>query len=198
MLISFIISEKFNLKNIIITLYNKKFQGGTGLMMCQNCGKNPATVHLINIVNGQKSEMNLCAECVGDSQDFAHPFTFGLDGLIDDFYSNNNSRSEDVSLVCETCGLTYDEFLNSGKLGCADCYEYFAEYLNPTLLRLHGSTFHDGKIPKRLSSSAKQVFSADKITQLKEMLQESIKSENYEEAARIRDKIRSFESNSQS
>ena len=32
-------------------------------MMCQNCGKNPATTHIKTIVNGKLAEYDLCSEC---------------------------------------------------------------------------------------------------------------------------------------
>ena len=32
-------------------------------MICDECKKNDATVHLTNIVNGKKTERHLCADC---------------------------------------------------------------------------------------------------------------------------------------
>lgn len=32
-------------------------------MLCQNCGKNEATTHIKQIVNGDMAESHLCAEC---------------------------------------------------------------------------------------------------------------------------------------
>ena len=32
-------------------------------MMCQNCGKSPATTHVKRTVNGKTAEWHLCAEC---------------------------------------------------------------------------------------------------------------------------------------
>ena len=32
-------------------------------MLCQNCGKNPATTHIKTIVNGKLTEYDLCSEC---------------------------------------------------------------------------------------------------------------------------------------
>ena len=63
-------------------------------MLCQNCHKNPATIHLYTNVNGQKQTINLCQNCyqllsnqqrhTGGAQDMAQdPFGFG--GLDDIF-----------------------------------------------------------------------------------------------------------------
>lgn len=32
-------------------------------MLCENCGKRPATVHYTQIINGLKTEMHLCEVC---------------------------------------------------------------------------------------------------------------------------------------
>ena len=32
-------------------------------MLCQACGKRPATTHVKTIINGELSEYSLCAEC---------------------------------------------------------------------------------------------------------------------------------------
>jgi len=32
-------------------------------MLCQNCHKNEATIHLYTSVNGQRTEINLCQDC---------------------------------------------------------------------------------------------------------------------------------------
>lgn len=63
-------------------------------MLCQNCHKNPATIHLYTNVNGQKQTINLCQNCyqllsnkqrnTGGAQNMAQdPFGFG--GLDDIF-----------------------------------------------------------------------------------------------------------------
>ena len=53
-------------------------------MMCQNCGKNPATTHIKTIVNGKLAEYDLCSECARAKrlQNF-----FDFDDM--DFYFNN-------------------------------------------------------------------------------------------------------------
>jgi hypothetical protein len=69
-------------------------KGGKQLMLCQNCHKNPATIHLYTNVNGQKQTINLCQNCyqllsnkqgnTGGAQNMAQdPFGFG--GLDDIF-----------------------------------------------------------------------------------------------------------------
>lgn len=70
-------------------------------MLCQNCHKNPATIHLYTNVNGQKQTINLCQNCyqllsnqqrnAGGAQDMAQdPFGFG--GLDDIFRAMQNGN----------------------------------------------------------------------------------------------------------
>ena len=34
-------------------------------MMCEECGMNPAVFHFVTIRDGEKTEKNLCAACMG-------------------------------------------------------------------------------------------------------------------------------------
>ena len=46
-------------------------------MLCQNCGKNEATMYFRQTVNGQTKEMHLCPECadkLGVNNQFAQSF----------------------------------------------------------------------------------------------------------------------------
>jgi protein arginine kinase activator len=101
--------------------------------------------------------------------------------------------------------MTYEDFKKIGRLGCGECYRTFRESLTPLLKRIHGATQHTGKVvlaalsePKEPAvkssskASARSPKTAD-IDALKEKLKKAIENESYEEAARIRDQIRSFE-----
>ncbi|MCS7270363.1 MAG: UvrB/UvrC motif-containing protein, partial [Gemmataceae bacterium] len=60
----------------------------------------------------------------------------------------------------------------------------------PLLESLHGQTRHEGKTPRRGPLSQAQQA---ELTQLRQQLQWLIREERYEEAARIRDRIRQLE-----
>ena len=60
----------------------------------------------------------------------------------------------------------------------------------PLLENIHGETRHVGKQPRRLPQS-KQTQS--ELMQLRKQLQQAVHKEAYEEAARIRDRIRHLE-----
>ena len=67
-------------------------------MVCQECGKKPATLHFTKIVNGEKTEFHICESCAREKGDFIPGTTNGfsihnlLSGLLDFEPSNKSSR----------------------------------------------------------------------------------------------------------
>ena len=157
-------------------------------MLCDKCNKNQATVHLKNIINGKKYEQHLCGKCAGDEENSL---------VFDDMFKNifnmkpvssiNNSGN---AIKCKRCGLTLNELNRYGRLGCSQCCESFAEYLEPALKNIHSVTTHKGK---RSENSAVKELPQNKVASLKEKLKEAIKNEEYEKAAELRDIIREIE-----
>ena len=161
-------------------------------MVCNICGKNQATVHLTEIIDDQITELHLCGECAQKkgAQMESH---FGLSDLLAglaDLGTQFNKTKTDIKLKCPKCGLTYEDFKKVGRLGCGECYTAFKEALVPLLKRIHGSTQHCGKSPKKI---ARIVKAKNELEVLKEKLQKSIQKEDFEEAAKLRDKIRELE-----
>ena len=166
-------------------------------MFCQECNKVPATVHLTKIVNDKKTETHLCQQCASEKGEleFAFEPKFPIHhffaGLLDfDGFETPVGIPGKTKIQCNNCGLTYAQFSQIGRLGCSDCYESFGEKLNSLLRRIHGSTRHTGKVPQRSGSAIKV---KKELEQLRKDMQKKIADEEFEEAARIRDKIRELE-----
>ncbi len=159
-------------------------------MLCQNCQQKAANVHFTQIMNNAKVDIYLCEQCAKEiSQgDFVSPF--GFNDLIKGLFTTQLRQEVPETLKCKNCGMEYEEFLKSSRVGCASCYKAFEEKLDPIIKRLHGNAEHHGKIPLRVSSN---VSITNEIEKLKQQLNESIKKEEYEEAARLRDRIRAME-----
>lgn len=155
-------------------------------MLCQKCKKNEATVHYKKVVNGKLTEMYLCSECA----DGLGSFDFNFDSFLPNLFGHFIKPEIRPAVVCPKCKTPLSEISENGKMGCGECYVTYEEYLLPTLKRIHGSTKHTGKVPKRFSRGIKK---DDELKSLKNQLDESIKSEEYENAAKIRDKIREIE-----
>jgi protein arginine kinase activator len=92
--------------------------------------------------------------------------------------------------ACGACGLTYLEFRNQGRFGCPHDYDAFKAELLPLLESIHGDVRHAGKVPRRLPRTA---GAQAELTDLRRRLQQLVTEENYEEAARVRDRIRALE-----
>lgn len=159
-------------------------------MLCQNCGKYDATTHVKRIINGEAAEAHLCGDCaraLGYTDVFGgFSNTFG--DLLGSFFGEVPKSTLTTRAVrCEKCGNTFNDIVNSGKIGCADCYVTFYDKLLPSLQRIHGKTRHEGKKPTIIK--AEVTNSANPIEELEEQLKIAINEQNFEKAAELRDKI---------
>ena len=171
-------------------------------MLCDNCKKNEATVHLTTIVNNQKKEQHLCSECANTLQKdgkFSPFSSFNTDMWDSNFFTNDffnnliypdNVLRSSHSKTCPGCGITYDMFNRTGKFGCSQCYDTFQDEIGPLIQRLQGSTSDEGRIPGRSSDELKK---KRQIKQLREQLNTAIKSEDFERAVTLRDQIKNLE-----
>ncbi|MBY0523521.1 MAG: UvrB/UvrC motif-containing protein [Gemmataceae bacterium] len=158
-------------------------------MKCQKCPK-AATLHITEVLpEEQFEELHLCEECAHkylyEPQQKAAPKAAEAPvGEEADEVSSLNQRE------CPVCGIKFVEFRNSGRLGCPHDYQEFRDELTPLLENIHGETRHCGKTPRRLPQS-KQTQS--ELLQLRKQLHQAVTKEAYEDAARIRDRIRHLE-----
>lgn len=160
-------------------------------MLCDICQKKQATVHLTEIVDEVMAELHLCEDCAREkSIKMEQQFSLGdlIAGLSD--FGKQAEEIEKVKLICPSCGLSYEDFRKTGRLGCSDCYIAFKKYLASLLKKIHGSSQHLGKTPSRLPKVVKM---KSELQELKTRLQYLIETENFEEAAKVRDKIRELE-----
>ena len=171
-------------------------------MLCKNCNKNEATFHYTEIINGVKKEIALCDECRGklgiSALDFNIPL--GMPDFFSDFFEDNSFLPEIDAvkkIKCDVCGMDYDEFIDGGRVGCANCYSAFESKLDTILKNIHGSNVHKGRLldstkPKKVKE-IKENHKNDEIEKLKNKLKELVKQEKYEEAAKVRDEIKKRE-----
>lgn len=166
-------------------------------MLCEECHKEPATVHFTKIVNGNKSEVYLCSRCAerrGETQLAMEPsFAFHniLAGLFEPESAIMHGRNIRSSARCSNCGSSLSDFRRRGELGCSQCYVEFERELEPLVKRIHRSVEHHGKAPRRAADSAQT--RRKEIQRLKGELEQAVAEEQYEKAAALRDKIRALE-----
>ena len=159
-------------------------------MLCQVCKKNVATVRYTEIVEGKVTEIHMCQDCAVKDDKEISP-NFGVPSL-----SNLSAQNltvplsmADMNSVCANCGQTYFDLVQSGQLGCPQCYETFSDSLKPLLERAHSATQHVGKLPKDRSSDPD--MARIKLMRYRGLLQKAVHDERYEDAARLRDLIKS-------
>lgn len=155
-------------------------------MKCQKC-HNAASLHITEILSEDHvEEHHLCEVC-------AHKY-------LDEPQAKNGHKAapaprddeEPAALgrECELCGIKFVDFRNTGRLGCPHDYEVFKDELGQLLENIHGETRHVGKVPRRLPQ-AKQTQA--ELMQLRKQLLQAVNKEAYEDAARLRDRIRRLE-----
>lgn len=182
-------------------------------MICQICKKNPATVHVQEIIGGKKNTLHLCASCA-DKKAMLEPFLHGADldailkdvmGMIQGMPEGDNvsavtSDDPERNTVCPFCSWTLEKWQKTGRLGCERCYTVFASEIETQLPSMHRGLVHNGKTPpgsegdKSPGDQVEQELAL--IRQLKAMrddLKGSILREEYEIAATLRDKIADLE-----
>ncbi|MAE71232.1 MAG: hypothetical protein CME06_12295 [Gemmatimonadetes bacterium] len=97
---------------------------------------------------------------------------------------------------CPSCGSAYADIRRKGLLGCAICYDTFELEVAELLRRIHSEGRHRGKTPTLIEESGGAVEATDPskvLSLLKGELREAVGREAYEQAARLRDRIRELE-----
>lgn len=172
-------------------------------MKCQSCGKEEASVKYYENINGEKREIMLCSNCAKNLNliDFPTMLSYFFST-----YPKELLKDEYTKEVCDKCSYTFDNYLEKGLFGCPDCYSAFSDRIDSLLAKIHGKTRHtiaDSK-PKVNSIKKSQIVEKNKVKStdissitdkvvLKNLLDISIKEEKYEDAAKIRDRIKELE-----
>jgi protein arginine kinase activator len=163
-------------------------------MMCDICKESEAKVHLTQIVDGKMVKVDLCEGCakekgVSDPQGFSlADLLLGL-GAAEELKAGGSEGSAQVR--CPACGFTQADFKKTGRLGCAECYRVFEAGLNSLMKAMHKAEQHVGKVPGK---AARTQELGGKLKSLENLLKKAVEEEKYEEAAVLRDQIRTLES----
>ena len=183
-------------------------------MLCQICKKNPATIHVQEIVNGEKHLMHFCQECA-EKKAGLQPFIENLDlgKIIKEMFEGSAADGKEEGsgeegsgdkLVCGNCGWTMEQLRKTGRFGCPECLRIFFPLIKDELSEMQHKLRHEGRVPpgaaplrnrKKKSSSAPDPDEAKRIALagLKKDLAESVRREEYELAAELRDRIAALE-----
>lgn len=158
-------------------------------MMCDDCKKQPALVHVTQVAGGQKTELHLCLSCANQRNIQIWPI---LGQLAPGFAPIGSAfiPPEVPDRVCPQCHATWREFITTGFLGCSKCYDSFADLLGTLITKNYGPIRHHGKIPMK---GAGPIRLRREIADLQSDLEAAVGQEDFEKAASLRDQIRQLE-----
>lgn len=164
-------------------------------MKCQHCEK-IATFHVTELTDPEgPTVIHLCEDHAKEffkSTDAA-PETKALSELLTKQLQLEQAAKEIAAIdkkKCPVCGITFSEFRKGGRLGCPYDYVVFEEDLVPLLMNIHGSQEHVGKEPKHVWGSPERQL---RLKRLRQKMEREVAREDYEKAARLRDRIASIE-----
>jgi protein arginine kinase activator len=153
------------------------------------CKKNAAQVYLTQIEGDKMKKVDVCEECakhkgLNDSAGFAiADLLLGL-GASQEMAEASGGQG----IKCPACGFTDADFKKAGRLGCSQCYISFADGLETLLKTMHKGTRHVGKTPHSFKKSRDL---SDRLKSLQKKLDKAVLEEDFEQAAGLRDEIRS-------
>ncbi|MBD3314828.1 MAG: hypothetical protein GF344_03510 [Chitinivibrionales bacterium] len=163
----------------------RKRRGEKYMHECDECGNKPANIHLTQIINNETTIFRLCEECArkkGISISIGVPQV----SLQPQEQNSRQDAAADDAVVCPNCDLTLAEFKENGWLGCSSCYQAFADDINNLLLRVHSAHVHRGK---QYRCAPAGMLDDKELKRLRKEMELAIRSEKFELAAAIRDKI---------
>ena len=203
---------------------------GVRRMLCEKCHEKEAVVSIVEVVNGKERKLRLCRDCAAEgagggiaimqmsANSVLGGLISGLFGMPQPDLSENEESEEDsrqTNVICPSCGMSYDEFVKYGTLGCPQCYASFGFLLDRYMKKMQGSSRHAGREPL-YNEETVHVPGTQQRTELIEdadgdeqicvvvdlnasrneltaALSRAVAREDYEEAARLRDLLRKTE-----
>lgn len=164
-------------------------------MLCQNCKTQTATIHLTEITDGHRVETHLCQACA-QKQGLAIQAQIPLNELLSTLLNvppeaAGPLQNPEEQKTCPRCGMTLQRFSKETLLGCPQDYDVFEKHLLPLIVRTqNGRSEHTGKIPASAGQAQERQL---RLAQLRRQLEEAVRREQYETAARLRDEIRKLQ-----
>ena len=173
-------------------------RGVDALMSCDQCHEREAVIHLTQIVNEQVTTLHLCERCAAEKgvespsgvvEDAAGQLPRG-DGQEP---ARDGAGPARRARPAPRCGGSLQDFRESGRLGCPECYRSFEAPLRDLLRRLHGSTHHVGERYAERGRDPPVEARGARSADLREQLRLAVETENFELAAELRDRLRVME-----
>jgi protein arginine kinase activator len=155
---------------------------------CGEC-KKPICVHYTEMVDKNITHTSMCQDCP-ELRKRLH----GLPSTTD-----HGQSGYEAELACGNCGTTLEVMRTGNPLGCSVCYEVFddsiiselfaAERIPSRIISAKRSApVHIGRVPGEM----REINPTMRLLALNEALTETLKREDYEQAAWLRDQIKAL------
>ena len=161
-------------------------------MKCEICGLKDAVIHIRQIQKDLVHELHICEECAQEKgllreEESELPITNLLSGLLEgkDVLSVGEGKE-----ACPKCGMRATEFRKQGKLGCSECFHAFEKDIHAIISQMAARPRHTGKLPQAFATEREGTV---QVESLREELRGAVEREEYELAARLRDKLRELD-----
>lgn len=152
-------------------------------MKCECCLNSEAVVHVKHASNGEVKEIHLCGECAA-KKGFNAPLTgMSLTDLLFGIEIEKEAETPAPDPACPGCHMRRSDFRKASRFGCAVCYDTFAEEVQSCIAEYQKGSRHTGKAPARQAARLG-------IGLLRKRLEAAVAAQDFEEAARLRDRIR--------
>lgn len=168
------------------------------MQVCSSCQQTQAKVHVTELVHDadpavpvQVREQHLCEACAQGQKLPHNPVPKTPQDILKLLHASTLRVRREPAIQCPDCGMTLLEFRQKGRMGCAKDYEVFGGHTRELLERIHGATQHVGRLP---GQDAAVVERARRMNELQKELEAAIRQEAYEQAARLRDELKSLQS----
>lgn len=156
---------------------------------CGEC-KKPIAICYTEISKGHFTHTSMCADCP-ELQRRLHGLNVSEQTI--------ENRVSKMGVSCGNCGTTLQSVRVGGVLGCSNCYEVFKDIIISELLNLgkislrtagskKNTSLHAGRTPGEIS----KFNPSAQLIALNEALSETLREEDYEQAALLRDQIKAL------
>lgn len=152
-------------------------------MLCDECKKNPATIFFKEVLPGKTVELHLCESCA-HKRGLMTAKKMSPVEILQKLLKEKSTHDDQT--ICLGCYMTLAEFKRVGRFGCSKCVRAFESYLKKLIKQIHQSDKHIGRTLSPGERKGIEVF------KLREELKKALENEAYEDAAKIRDKLKDF------
>ena len=168
-------------------------------MLCERCHAHPATVHMVQVVNGHRKEEHLCSECAEKEHVFQKEQSFFGHGFFDSPLDHFFGGSMLGHLLEDPFGTRTLEDQGGGQFievspeklpENESSYDRFKESIRPSFQKGKNEIpVKEAKGEEKMDAPAESM----ELQALRKELKSCVDREDFERACEVRDKIKAME-----